>query len=331
MVCLLGWTASAAAQGVPACAPEKTLDVKLTTQEKGLAAPLVATHEAQVEAEISGTAIGESLTPPAGVQVTAGAKGTNIYFVVPATPSVPITVSWRQAADPSDPDSDATDRSTSCAASRVVTLPILAARPGHVVRLPGKPWTAFLAAVPALKRPDLSPLTITVRTSSSARFPAATAKAHTMVVPMLTASQVKYPKRLPGILSLSRAGVCRVYWLTCGAVSSTVSALELDTDAIGRGVEKPDLGGGVRLLARTQPARSAVRYGAEIDVFPGGAANRPFGFDVEIKQSGRVLARIRRAGRCHDTRDARGTFLKCGVSRQTTKVAKPAARSRASR
>jgi hypothetical protein len=259
--------------------------------------------------------------------VLGGATGSNIYLIVPAAANVPITVSWRQAADPSDPESDATDRSTSCAASRVVTLPILAANPGHVVRLPGKPWTAFLAAVPALKRPDLSPLTISVKTSARAKYPATGAKAHTMVVPMLTASQVKYTKPLPSVLSLSRAGVCRVYWLTCGAVSSTVSALDLDSDALSRGVEKPDLDGAVELLARTQPARAAVRYGAAIDVFPGGADDRPFGFDVEVRQSGRVLARIRRAGHCRDTHG----HLDCGVSRQSTKVAKPAAAARAAR
>jgi hypothetical protein len=317
MVSLTGWTSTAAAQGVPACSPEKTLDVKLTTEERGDASPLVATHEAQVSAEISSTTVGESITPPADVQLTTDTKGTGVYFIVPSTPSVALTVSWRQAIDPADPESDATDRATSCVGTRVVTLPIVAAQPGHVVRLPGKAWTTFLAAVPALKRPDLSPLTIAVKTSARAAFPAAGAKAHTMVVPMLTASQVKYPKPLPGVLSLSRAGICRVYWLTCGAVSSTVSSLELDTDALSRGVEKPDLGGAVRLLARTQPARSAVRYGAAIDVFPGGAAKRPFGYDVEVRQSGRVLAHVRRAGECHD--QPAGP-LKCSVSRGSTKI-----------
>ena len=329
MISLLGWTSTATAQGVPACTPEQTLDVKLTIEEAGEAAPLIATHEAQVSAEISNTTVGESITPPPDVTLTSDTKGTGVYFIVPAAPSVALTVSWRQAMDPADPESDPRDRSTSCVGTRVVTLPIVAARPGHVVRLPGKPWTTFLAAVPALKRPDLSPLTISVKTSARTKYPGAGAKAHTMVVPMLTASQVKYRKPLPGVLSLSRAGVCRVYWLTCGAVSSTVSSLYLDSDALSRGVEKPDLGGAVKLLARTQPARTAVRYGAAIDVFPGGAAKRPFGYDVEVRQSGRVLARVRRAGECHD--QPAGP-LKCSVSRRSTKIAEAAgSRARLSR
>lgn len=322
MVCLLlGWTSTATAQGVPVCAPDKTLDVKLTSQEKGLDAALVATHEVEVQAEISGSTLRESVSPPAGVTVFGDTSGASVDFIVPAASSVPITVSWRQASDPSDPYGDPTDSSARCDASRVVTLPILAARPSRVVRLANKPWTAYLAAIPALKRPDLSPLTISVKTSARERLPSAKAKAHTMVVPMLTASQVKYPTRLPSLAGLSRAKVCHYYWLTCGAVSSSVAALELDTDALMRGVEKADLDGGQRLLARTQPAKSAVRYGAAINVFPGGAANRPFGFDVQVRQSGRVLARIRRAGRCHDARDARGVFLQCSVSRSSTKVA----------
>jgi hypothetical protein len=318
MVAVTGSTSPAMAQGVPACAPERMLAVTLATEQAGDPAPLIATHEAQVSATFSGTTTSESITPPAGVALTGDTKGTNVDFIVPAVPSVTLTVLWHQAADPADPDSDAADPSTSCVGTRAITLPILAANPGHVVRLPGKPWATYLAAVPARTRPDLSPLTISVRTSARAALPAATTKAHTMVVPMLTASQVRYPKPLPGPLSLDRAGICRVYWLTCGAVSSRVSSLFLDTDALSRGVEKPDLDGGVKLLARTQPARSAARFGAAIDVFPGGAAKRPFGYDLQVRQSGRVLARVRRAGECHDQHAGP---LRCKVTRGSVKIA----------
>lgn len=313
-----GWASTAVASQAPACAPERTLDVTLTTEERGDPAPLVATHEAQVAAAISGTAVDESITPPAGVQLTSDTTGTSIGVIVPAAPSVALTVSWRQAIDPADPDSDPTDPATSCVGTRVLTLPIRAANPGHVVRLPGKPWTTYLAAVPARQRPDLSPLTISVKTSAREALPSAGAKPHTMVVPMLTASQLEYPTRLRSPFLLSRLEVCRVYWLTCGAVSSRVSALTLDTDALSRGVEKPDLRTTGKLLARTQPARTAVRYGAAIDVFPGGAARRPFGYDVEVRQSGRLLARVRRAGECHDVAGGR---LKCKVSRGSAKLA----------
>ena len=51
VVCLLVWASPAAGQVRPACAPEKTLGVKLTTTERGLAAPLVATHNVEVAAE----------------------------------------------------------------------------------------------------------------------------------------------------------------------------------------------------------------------------------------------------------------------------------------
>ncbi len=91
----------------------------------------------------------------------------------------------------------------------------------------------------------------------------------------------------------------------------------MDTDALSRGVVEPNLDGALKLLARTQ-ARSAARFGAAIDVFLGGTAKRPFGYDLQVRQSGRVLARVRRAGDCHDQHTGP---LKCKVTRGSVKIA----------
>ena len=52
---LLVWAAPVAGQALPACAPERTLGVKLTSEERELAAPLVATHDVSVTAEFTGS------------------------------------------------------------------------------------------------------------------------------------------------------------------------------------------------------------------------------------------------------------------------------------
>ena len=56
VVCLLVWAAPAAGQALPACAPEKTLGVKLTSQERELPAPLIATHDVSVDGGVHGHA-----------------------------------------------------------------------------------------------------------------------------------------------------------------------------------------------------------------------------------------------------------------------------------
>ena len=153
--------------------------------------------------------------------------------------------------------------------------------------------------VPALKQPDLSPLEISARTTSRAAFPPATAAARTMAVPMRTVDQIKYAKTLPDPFHLGVAGRCRLYLLTCGAVFSEVARPFLDTDALQRGVEKADINDGVKLLPRTQPSLEAARYGVTIEARPGAVREgkpRPFGYDVQVRQSGRLVARVRVAG-----------------------------------
>jgi hypothetical protein len=102
VVCLLVWAAPAAGQARPPCAPEKTLGVKLTSQERELPAPLIATHDVSLEADFTGTTESEAYASPPGVKVLAAGR-SGLQFVVPIAASIPITVSWQQAIDPSDP------------------------------------------------------------------------------------------------------------------------------------------------------------------------------------------------------------------------------------
>jgi hypothetical protein len=326
-LCLLVSAAPAAGQARPACAPDKTLTVKLTSQERELPAPPIATHDVSVAAEFSGTTENEAYAPPPGVKVLAAGR-SGFDFIVPIAASVPITVSWQQAIDPSDPTSDADDPLESCAASAVVTLPIVPARPSHAVKL--QSWStglrlgfASFAVVPALKQPDLSPLEISARTTSRGAFPSATAAARTMAVPMRTVDQIKYAKTLPDPFHLGVAGRCRYYLLTCGAVFSEVARPFLDTDALQRGVEKADLNGGVKLLPRSQPSLEAARYGVTIEARPGAVRAgkpRPFGYDVQMRQSGRLVARVRLAGRCVERRLAQGLVVQCKIAKRSIEL-----------
>ena len=207
-----------------------------------------------MEAEFAGATINESLTPAPGVRVLAEGH-SQLALVVPAPPSVAITVRWQQSSDPSsDPD----DPATACVASRVVTLPVRAARRSRALKLRQFKlgWdqgNAAFAVVPALKDPDLSPLEVSIRTTSRARLPKAHVKARRMAVPMRTVDKVDYPKELPSLFHLSTARRCRFYLLTCGAVFSEVDRPDLDTDALQHGVVKADING-LGGAARPQPA-----------------------------------------------------------------------------
>lgn len=333
LVCLLGWASAAARQAVPDCPPDKVVDVTFTIQddeEDAENTPLVASHVILASPRFTGNTARETFTLPPDVRVVAGGKGSGgVIFIVPAKPSVPIAAAWHQAKDPSDPTGDPTDPSTRCAASRVVTLPVVAATPSRVVHLrlrglAGAGHSDF-AILPTLKRPDLSPVEISSRTTSAVRFPPAGAKARTMSVPLRTEDKIKYPTRLPGLAGLSVAKQCRFYYLTCatpfasGAVFTQVSALEYET--YQRGIRKGDINGPQQLLARTQPSRQTARYGVGIQARPGAARPgrpRPFGFDVQVRQSGRLIARVRKAGRCVE--DSRSMFIDCKIARSSDKL-----------
>ena len=220
-VCLLVWAPAAAAQTGPDCDPATTAGVTVTAEESDIDRPPVATHEIVVNTEFTQYVVKVVITPPPGVRVTGrGTGGFNVGMIAPNSTSLPVTVSWRQARDPDGPPDDAESPSTSCAASREVTLTLLPARPSHAVkprlwRQLGRSGFVDVAIVPSLKQPDLSPLEISSRTTSRVAFPPANAKARTMSVPMRTADQVRYRTRLPNPAYMTVPQACRFYYVTC--------------------------------------------------------------------------------------------------------------------
>ena len=311
---LLGTTATAVAQGLPPCAPEKTGTVSYTTTEKGAEGPLVATHDEQVHATFPTGADRTSVSFPAAVRVIAGSD-QGAHLVVPSTPTLAVTAAWEQPKDPADAEGQ-DDR---CAAASTTELPVTPARRGRAVQIPipgdGTGFLAF-AVIPSLELPDLSPLEISVRIGAPARFPPARAKARTMTVPMGPGELVKYAKRLPTLFYASVPVRCRLWYLTCGRVFTRVSRLTIDDAALERGVEKGDLDTGHLLLARSQPFREYASLGVRIELNPGGRKPKPtYGYDVQVRQSGRLVARVRRVVRCRTVRKFGGTRSVCRAVR----------------
>ncbi len=327
----LALPSTAAAQGLPDCDPAIMLGVTLTSEEDGFdGVPPVATHEIVVGADINGNASRVRVTPAQGVRQIA-TSGSQTSLVAPNASSVDITVSWRQSRDPSDPNADPDDPATGCAASRVIPVALLSTSPSHAVKT--KLWKQLVRSgfsdvgiVPALKRPDLSPLEITARTTSRVAFPPASAKPRTMAVPMRNADQVKYRTRLPNAAYMTVPQACRFYYVTCatpfapGGAFTEVSRLYLDDRALQRGIEKGDVNGSLALLARSQPSKTAARYGIMVEARPGGVREgqpRPFGYDVQVHQSGRLIARLRQAGRCVERRLPQGLVSQCRIARSS--------------
>lgn len=307
--------ATAAAQDPPPCPTDKAFDVILSSQEAGQDIPLVATHEVDVTAEVRGNASAITVTPQDGVAVLGKNSSGTIAIFAPTTPNLTVTVSWRQSVDPEN-----SDESGRCSASRVLTLSVLAANPARGVPqlVRGAPRVseyATFAVAPALKRPNLSPLEISIRSTGHVRFPRAKERLRTMIVPMRVGEQLKYKAHLPNLAYATYAQKCGSWWITCGPVNASVAQLNIND----RG--RPDLDGSnaiLRSLAFTQPARWAAEYGLVVDAFPAAGKNRPFGFDVQVRQEGRLLARARRAGRCVDTPRNGGIVHRCKVARSST-------------
>ena len=312
---VLARPSTAAAQDPPPCPPDKVFEVVLTSQERGQDAPVVATHEVYVTADIRGDARAITVTPQAGVAVLDKNSSGTIIIFAPTTPTLTVTASWRQSVDPANPDE--TGR---CSASRDASLPVLAANPARgvpqVVR--GAPRVSefvTFAVAPALKRPDQSPLEISITSTGHVRYPRRNERLVTWSVPMRTGDQLKYGGHLPNLAYATFKQKCRYWWLTCGPVNAQVASLNVND----RG--RPDLDGSnaiLRVLAHSQPARWAAKAGIVVDAFPGAGRNRPFGFDVQVRQSGRLLARARRAGRCVDTPLNGGISHRCRVARSST-------------
>jgi hypothetical protein len=79
----------------------------------------------------------------------------------------------------------------------------------------------------------------------------------------------------------------------------------------------------VKLLPRSQPSLEAARYGVTIEARPGAVRAgkpRPFGYDVQVRQSGRVVARVRLAGRCLERRRAQGLVVQCRIAKRSIEL-----------
>jgi len=293
------------------------MDARLTVEPT-----LVATHEVDLTADVADRVSPVSnspdrvlITPQAGVPVIGSATGSTISIVAPTTPTLTVRVSWRQTIDPGNLGED-----TKCSASREISLPVLAANSARGVPqpVPGAPRISefvTFAVAPANTRPDLSPLEVTIRSTGNVRFPKARERLRRWVVPMRNSEQLKYKGALPNLAYATFAQKCRYWWLVCGPVNSQVASL--GSNARGN----PDLDGSnaiLRTLAYSQPSRWAARQGIVVDAFPGAGRNRPFGFDVQVRQGGRLLARVRRAGRCIDTPLNGGIAHRCKIARAST-------------
>lgn len=319
---LLALPSASAAQAPPACAPDKTAAVTLKHEESGEDAPLIATHEVDVTADIAAADPTQiEVTPQAGVDVLKrGSNGATIVVFAPTTPELTVSVSWRQSADESNPEETAR-----CSASRTLSLPVLAAHPAYGAKQPNpgpkSTGDVTFAVVPTVKRPDLRPLEVSVRSTAHARYPKPKERLRTWVIPMRTGEQVRYRGRLPNLAYATTAQKCRFWWLTCGPAFAEVAALNIDDRALNRGIVRPDLDGSnsiLRSLAYTQPARWATRYGIVVSVRPGARSPQLYGYDIQVRQAGRLLARIRRAGRCADERRSVGIYHACTLARSST-------------
>ena len=60
-----------------------------------------------------------------------------------------------------------------------------------------------------------------------------------------------------------------------------------------------------------------------IEARPGAVREdkpRPFGYDVQVRQSGRLVARVRVAGRCVERRLAQGLVVQCRIARRSVEL-----------
>jgi hypothetical protein len=319
---------TAAAQEPAPCAPDKTMDARLTTQEGGQTGRLVATHEVDLTVDIADRTAPVSsspdhivITPQAGVRVLGKSSGgSTIAIFAPTTPTLTVAASWRQSTDPSN-----LDETAKCSGSHVFTLLVTAAIPARGAKQPNPGpdngnYTFAVAAAEA-KRADLRPLEVSIRSTGHARLPRANERLRRWVVPMRTAEQLKYKGHLPNPAYATTAQMCRYWWMTCGPTFGEVASLNVDDRGLNRGIERPDLDGSNSILqglAYTQPARWAAPYGIVINARPGAAKVQRFGYDVQVRQGGRLLARVRRAGRCGSERRSFGIFYSCHLVRSST-------------
>jgi hypothetical protein len=297
----------ASAQAPAPCAPDQTADVQITTKDPartGRDRSLYATHEVELAARVQTDASDIRLTPEPGVTVfDRGSNGKHLDLVVPARPSVALTASWEQPAS-SNPGETAR-----CAASRTLTLPVVQATPPALRLIDrGAPHAAqYVVAfeIKAARRGQaMEPIELTLRRTSQPRLPSRRAKALRWSIPMRAGERKRYARKIPAFtFGTSLANACRYWYLSCGHVLGRVMAMDVH--------RSPD-----RTLAFSQPSRWAAPFGIHVEVSPMGRSPRRFGFDIQARQGGRLLARYRRAGECRDAPGSLG-----GVVQDCTIVA----------
>ena len=302
------------AQAPAPCVPGSEAQVTLRTENDDGGTAIVATHEAQVTADIGAADPTNVQIAPQGGGTVTRSNGSVVDVIAPAAASMTLLISWRQSADESNPEETAR-----CSASRTVTIPLLAARPAYGAKQPNPgPATGdyTFAAVPTSKRPDLRPLEISVRSTALARYPRARERLRSWTLPMRTGEQVKYHKRLPNLAYATTLQKCRFWWFTCGPTFAHLAQLNVNSRGTG-----PDLSGSnsiLRDLAYTQPARWAARWGIVITATPGAKRPNAWGYDIQVRQAGRLIARVRRAGRCRTENRTYGLFDHCSLTRSST-------------
>ncbi len=320
-VALLAPASAGAAPGDPACAPDKALPLTFEVEERGQAVPLVATHEVRIRAEWSGDVRQPALSVPDGIRVL-GTRPRELRLIAPVSAGLAVTASWEQARDPSDPDSDPSDAATRCVATQTTALPITAAQPSQPIYdlVGGSDGYSSFAVVPDQGVGDLSPLEVSVRVTSAARFPSPRSKAKRMPVAMRPSERVRYRKRIPHTGLESTPVMCRFYYLTCGPSRLYTEVQALGERASNRRVTKRDLRMGGAPLARTQPYRLVAPHGIKVNAFvfsQPGHEPPALGYDIQVRQSGRLVARVRRALRCGKVPNGFGErFYRCRVVRR---------------
>ncbi len=282
---------SGSAQSLAPCEPSQTAEVQVTTKDRvhgGKDTPLYATHEVQLSARVQADASNVHLTPRPGVRILKpGSNGRNVDLVIPRSPDLAVTVSWEQpvSSDPAE--------STRCSGERTLSFPVLEARPPTVkLREQRSPrsaqHTVTFVVKPARTGESLAPIELTLRRSARAELPSSHARALRWSVPMRPGERRHYAKKLPAFTPfLSQGQLCRFWYLSCGAVFSQVEATRLHT------------------LSFRQPSRWAAPFGILVATDAVGPSPRRFGFDIQARQDGRLIARYQRAGVC---RDAPGTL-----------------------
>ena len=288
------------AQAPAPCAPDQTAGVEITTEDRvqdGTNNPLYATHEVYFSADVAGDATNVRIAPQAGVTVLEeGSRGQNLDLVVPAPPSLAVTVSWNQPASSSDP--------TPCSASTTRTFPVLKARPSRVKLFKAPRTFAYdvdFKVIAAVSRQNLAPIELTLRRSARAKLPSPSSKPLRWSIPMRDGEQRPGVKGRPRNTILGTRRGCEISDFSCGAVFAEVGQLNID-------------GSLLRGLSFNRPFRYAARFGVDVDVRPGGVKVRPFGFDIQARQDGKLIARYQRAGVCRDVRRFGGIFRDCPLS-----------------